>query len=273
MQNDAARLCLTVATALAVVIPDFRVLVVVAYAPILLAGAPFGWPPEVGFFEAIPWPVLNQAVCIIGGVLWAATATVYQRRSRGACAHCGRSDAVPARYTTPDAAARWGKWAVRVSVLVPVVYAVTRWAWAVGFPLGISEKFYREGQATGLWWMGAALATLALVGSLLTFGLTRRWGEVFPRWLPFVGGRRVPPALAIVPAALVAIIVTSAGLMFLRVAIAGTFRLGDNIVTLDENPAALAPELLWPVWGVALGAAALAYWYRTRGRCEYCGRR
>ena len=91
----------TAAIALAVVIPDFRVLVVVAYAPILVAGAPFGWPPGVRFFEAIPWPVLNQAVCIIGGVLWAATATVYQRRSRGACAHCGRSD-VPPRYTTPD---------------------------------------------------------------------------------------------------------------------------------------------------------------------------
>jgi hypothetical protein len=68
------------------------------------------------------------------------------------------------------------------------------------------------------------------------------------------------------------IVVTSAGLMFVRAAIAGTFRLGDNPVTLGENWAALFPELLWPLWGVALAAATLAYYYRTRERCEVCGR-
>ena len=61
----------TAAMTLAVVIPDFRVLVVVAYAPILLIGAPFGWPPGARFFDAIPWPVLNQAICVLGGLAWA----------------------------------------------------------------------------------------------------------------------------------------------------------------------------------------------------------
>jgi hypothetical protein len=35
---------------------------------------------------------------------------------------------------------------------------------------------------------------------------------------------------------------------------------------------ALAPELLWPVWGVALGAATLAYYYRRRNKCKHCER-
>lgn len=259
------------AVGLALVVPDFRVLVVVAYAPILLVGAPFGWPPGIRFADAVPWPLINQALCIVGGLLWAAAAVSYRRRSAGACAHCGRTDAV-AGWTTPDAARRWGRTAVGIAVVVPVVYALTRWAWALGFPLGITERFYREGQAVGLWWRGAALATLALVGAILTLGLARPWGEVFPRWLPVLAGRRVPRALVVVPAALVAVVVTTAGVMFVRMAVAGTFAIGDHAITFDRNLGALVPELLWPIWGVALGAAALAYGYRTRGSCPYCGR-
>ena len=260
------------ATGLAVVLPDFRVLVVVAYAPILLLGAPFGWPPGVRFLDAIPWPLINQGVCIGGGLLWAAAAVAYRRLSRGACGHCGRTDAV-AEWTTPSAARRWGGAAVAVAVVVPVIYALTRWAWALGVPFGITARFYAEGRAIGLWWSGAALATLALAGAVLTLGLVRRWGEVFPGWLPVLAGRAVPRALVIVPAALVAIVVTAAGVMFMRMTVAGTFVLGGHAITLRENWGALAPELLWPVWGAALGTAALAYHYRTRSRCRYCGRR
>lgn len=39
---------------------------------------------------------------------------------------------------------------------------------------------------------GAALATMGALGSLLTLGLVRRWGEVFPRWMVGLRGRRVP---------------------------------------------------------------------------------
>lgn len=47
--------------ALLLVVPDRRVLVAVAYAPVFLVGAPFGWPP-VNYFEVVlPWPVINQA--------------------------------------------------------------------------------------------------------------------------------------------------------------------------------------------------------------------
>ncbi len=258
------------AAALALVIPDYRVLMAVAYAPIFLIGAPFGWPPG-DFFDVITWPVVNQFVCIAGGLSWAAAAVAYQRRSRDACANRGRTD-VNANWTTPGSAARWGKWAVCVAVTIPILYAATRWAWALGIPLGISEEFLREGQAVGLWWAGAGLATVAVGGAILTLGLTQKWGEIFPRWIPFLSGRRVPPALAIVPASLVSVLVTTAGLMFVRLTLLGTFRLGERALTLDENWVALAPELLWPVWGVALGAATLAYYYRRRGWCAHCGR-
>jgi hypothetical protein len=237
------------AAGLLVAIPDARVLIALAYAPLVLAGAPFGWPPA-DFRDAIPWPVINQLILIIGGVLWAATALAFAERTRD-------GDLTRAGWTSPRAAARWGRWAVAVAVVVPLLYAITRYAWGLGIPLGISERFLHELRTSGLWLAGAGLATVAVCGALLTLGLVQRWGEVFPRWLPGLGGKRVPPALAIVPASLMALVVTSAGLSFIRLFLAGR--------APAEGWATIAPELIWPVWGVALGAATLAYYYRRRG--------
>lgn len=38
--------------------------------------------------------------------------------------------------------------------------------------------------------------------AFLTVGLVARWGEVWPRWIPGLGGRRVPVLAAVVPAGL-----------------------------------------------------------------------
>jgi hypothetical protein len=75
----------------------------------------------------------------------------------------------------------------------------------------------------------------------------------------------VPIRLATVPAALVAISVTSASVGFLT---------ADGFLTMVTGGASLAtlPMVLWPLWGVALGAAALAYHLRRRPRCARCGR-
>jgi hypothetical protein len=81
----------SVAATLALVIPDYRMLVAVAYTPIVLIGAPLGWPSGVSILDVFPWPVVNQFLCLAGGLLWAATAAAYGRRSRGACEHCGRA--------------------------------------------------------------------------------------------------------------------------------------------------------------------------------------
>ncbi|HEX6299786.1 MAG TPA: hypothetical protein VF148_04930 [Acidimicrobiia bacterium] len=255
---------------LILVVPDYRPLLSVAYAPIVLVGELFNWPPDVSLRDVLPWPVFNQVLCMAGGVVWAGAAVAYRRETRGACARCGRSDE-PAHWTAPESAARWGKWVTFVAVAVPLLYAVTRYAWALGIPVGITEEFLREGQAIGLWWAGAALATLAVGGALLTLGLIRPWGETFPRWIPIIEGRRVPPRLAIIPASLVSVLVTSAGLMFIRLVMTGglteTFAFAEEVGWV-----ALAPELLWPLWGAALAAATLAYHYRRRSRCEHCGR-
>jgi hypothetical protein len=153
-----------------------------------------------------------------------------------------------------------------VAVIVPLVYAATRWIWALGIPLGIDAQLLESAQLAGATRSGAVLGTVAIGGAILTLGLIRRWGEIFPRWLPLIGGRPVPLALAIVPASTVAILVTAAGLMFWRRTLlgSGTFSLARG------DWAALGPELLWPIWGIALGAAALAYYLRRQGQGTPC---
>jgi hypothetical protein len=264
----------TAAGALAVAIPDHRPLMALARAPIVLAGRPFGWPEGVSFFGPgmFAWPVVNQIVLIGGGLLWAATAPAYRRRIRGACGTCGRTGA-EAGWTSPAGAARWGRWAVAVAITIPVLYALTRWAWALGIPLGISRTMLREEarDTPDIWLAGALLASVAVGGALLTLGLVQRWGEVYPRWIPYLGGRPVPPRTAIIPASLVAVLVTTAGLHAIRAQVLGYYPEGAGLG--GANWGATAPGLLWPLWGAALGATTYAYYLRRRGRCARCGRR
>ena len=244
-----------IAFVLALLIPDYRVFVFVAYTPIVLLGIPLGLDPEVLSVVLTP-PMINQIACIGGGVVWAAASVGYWQRT-GTAGHT-------ARWTSVAGATTWGRWATLAAAAVPLVYALTRYAWALGMPVGINESLFRRGQESGLWLIGAALGTLAVIGAVLTLGLVQRWGEVFPRWIPRIGGRNVPVALVIVPATTVALLVTNAGLMFWRMTLSGGFLLGDIRLTLEDDWAALAPELLWPVWGVALGGATFAYYLRRR---------
>ncbi|WP_433331731.1 hypothetical protein [Spirillospora sp. CA-294931] len=259
------------AVSLALVIPDYRPLTAVGRTPVFLVGRVFfDWPKGVDFFGPgmFDGPVLHQFLLIGGGLTWAGAAVAYRRRVRAACGDCGRTGETADGWTTPAGAARWGRRAVVVAVAVPLVYAVTRWVFALAIPLGYAtEGIRREArESPGIWWAGAGLATFGAVGAILTVGLVQRWGEVFPRWIPFLGGKPVRPRTAIIPATFVAVIVTEAGLMFNRALVLGYMPLddpGDLVLS--------APAHLWTLWGLALGAATLAYHLRRRGRCGTCG--
>ncbi|MGX6603791.1 hypothetical protein ACWKSP_16840 [Micromonosporaceae bacterium Da 78-11] len=252
-----------VAAVLLVVVADVRLLTIAGYLPILIVGFPFGWPP-VDYADVFTWTLANEAIAVTGGLLLATAALRWQRRTGGACESCGRTDEATG-WTTPAAAARWGRVAVWVAAVIPALYAIVRLSWAAGIPLGISADFLHEMQRTGLVWAGAGLGAFALVGTILTTGLTMRWGERFPRWMIGLAGRRVPIRLATVPAGLVAIFVSSASVSLLSGNVFG-------VVASGEGDLALLPMLLWPLWGPALGAAAFAYHLRRRSACVRCGR-
>jgi hypothetical protein len=241
----AVPFAVTLGLLLAVVVPDYRVLVHVAYTPIVLVLFVIGKMPDGRLW---PWPALNLALVCAAGVSLLVQASDAVRRD-------GPRD--------PESLARWnrrGRWAVAVAVAVPVGYAFTRVMWAFDVPFGITRDFLDElGDAR---YFGAALGAMGVGGAILTLGLVQRWGEVFPWWMIGLRGRRVPIGLATVPARLVAVAVTSAGLMYLRFAMTGEF--GSRFGFGDGQWAAIVPELFWPLWGAALAVASYAYEIRRR---------
>ena len=194
-------------------VPGTDVLAFAGYSPMLLIGAPFGWP-DVDYADVFDAPLLFGLWAVVGGLLLSPTLLAWQRRTAGACVACGRRDAAET-WTRPAAAARWGKVATYVAAAIPLTYAVTRLAWVVAIPLGITSEFLGEMQDNGMIWAAAGLGGFAVVGAVLTLGLVQRWGEVFPRWMVGLAGRRVPIKLATVPATIVAVAVASASAGFL----------------------------------------------------------
>jgi hypothetical protein len=192
-----------------------------------------------------------------------------------ACLYCGRRNSTQA-WNDPENTARWGRIAVYMAMVAPVFYALTRYAWALGIPLGITEEHLRWGQENGMWISGLFLANFGLLGAILMLGLVQRWGEVFPRWMIGLAGRRVPMALAVIPALLVSVLVIVGGIGIwsgLAQTVAQMVARGaQNAEIIGAILIVLGPTLLFPVWGLALAVAALGYYYRQRGPCEVCGR-
>jgi len=249
------------AIGLALVIPDYTLIALVAFSPALIVFAFTGVPGSQDLGDILYWHRVNLVLIFIGGLLWAATAIAYHRRSRNTCVSCGRGEGPEKAWTTPDQALRWGRIAVAIAVVANLPYEFTRVAWYVGWPLGITDEFHQMMVDTpGMLEMGLAMAFMGIGGGILTHGLVRRWGEAYPRWIWFKAGKRVPPLLAIIPASLVAVVLIPAGLM------------NAQLPTSADHWAVNLPGVLWVVWGAGLGAATYAYYLRRRTTCRRCGR-
>jgi hypothetical protein len=247
---------------------DLNLLTTLAYIPFvvfrLLTGA------DASFYLKLltQWSVVHQLLCLIGGFFWLGATVSYARRSGEACLYCGRRDS-PEGWTSPDKARVWGRIAVYVAMVAPIIYALTRYAWALGIPLGMTEEYWRQGQERGEWIAGLFLANFGLVGAVLMLGLVQRWGEVFPRWMIGLAGRRVPIALAVIPASLMSVLFIVGGITIGS----GYAQLADAAAATEQSMAiVVGPTLLFPVWGAALAVATLGYYYRRRGLCSMCGR-
>lgn len=245
----------TLAVVMIFFVPDVRLLQNFAYALMFI-------------FVKVDWTVLNQALVVLGGVFLAAATLAYQRRTRDACGNCGRDE--DAAEQVPKVV-RWGRVATYTAFLMPVPYGITRLAWALGIPLGIDQD--PSAVPVGMRIGEAVLAFLAIGGGVLTIGLIRPWGEIWPRWVPFLAGKRVPVGLPTVIGGVVATVVMVGAFSFVRINVMG--ELGMLPVS-EESPtitgwAAGAPGWLWPAWALALGVATAAYYYRRRAACRVCG--
>ncbi|MEF7441995.1 hypothetical protein V4V36_26870 [Paenibacillus lautus] len=239
-------------------IPDPRALIGMAYGPVSLIGALFG--QSLHYLDFFIWPVVNQYICLLGGLLWAASALIYQRHTRDACRYCGRSNKDHTLWQM-NAVARLGRWATYAAILAPLYYDITRIAWLFGIPFGITNQMLYSLQASGADWAGAGLALVSIGGAFLTHGLIKPWGETFPRWFPILGGQRVPPAVAVLPAGFVAILLTVTGIQ-----VVNEFPMSGDF----QNWGATTPLLFMPIWGIALGTATICYYYRRQEKCRQC---
>lgn len=253
-----------------VLVGDARLLSVLGYIPVILVKA--SYDPQIQ--QALPRLVdpaqVNLLALAAGAALWLLLAVAVNRKARNACTRCGRSGRTAGGPFSRDAAVRWGRVATVVAVLAPLPYAATRICWALGLPLGVEPGILDGMQTQGMDTSALGLGGMAVLGSVLTLGLIQRWGEAFPRWIPGLAGKRVPISLAVVPASSVAMAIIPASATMLMMA--GLPSEGTIPGFSLSNWAPIGPAFLWPLWGVALGAATMAYWLRRRGACASCHR-
>ncbi|WP_037675136.1 hypothetical protein [Streptomyces griseus] len=122
----------------------------------------------------------------------------------------------------------------------------------------------------------AYVVLLSVLSEALAFtaiGLIAGWGEVFPRWTPFLRGRRVPTGATVVSAACAAAILTLGTLLTLVTEMTGTTIRGDDLPADSPGQAGgwetawfyvcYAPLLLW---GPLLAVLTVAYWKRHKAQ-------
>jgi hypothetical protein len=141
----------------------------------------------------------------------------------------------------------------------PLPYGLIRFSWLTPWPMLVPQESVLPPEIR-LW--GLLLGGGAALGCVLTVGLIRPWGVTFPRWMPRLAGRPVPPAAAIVPGSVVAGLVTASAVPMLRLTLApaaGT--VFSSVPVLDR----VLGVLVFPFWfwGPAL---ALAVWAYARSR-------
>lgn len=180
--------------------------------------------------------LLLSLLVIAVGTLWAAVGAQALAGTRA----MGRATAWVVRHRTAITI---------VAATGPLPYALVRLTWLTPWPqLGFDLDL-----STRIW--GLTLSSGAWLGVVLTLGLIRPWGEVFPRWMPGLAGRRVPIAAAAVPGGLIAVTLTFSAVPML--VLFGGLSPAEAIVGILTFPC-------W-YWGPAL---ALAVWGYVAHRIE-----
>ncbi|WP_205325084.1 hypothetical protein [Glycomyces sp. YM15] len=100
---------------------------------------------------------------------------------------------------------RWAVWAAYATALTTLPSGVWRIAAKAGAPLVETDPVTHvdpSALAAGPWWYIIALTVVSEALAFLAVGLVTEWGEVWPRWIPGLRGRRVPVPAAVLPAAI-----------------------------------------------------------------------
>lgn len=131
-----------------------------------------------------------------------------------------------------------------LAALGPLPYCLVRLTWLTPWPYGGELA-----PDIRIW--GVLLSSGGWAGLILTLGLISRWGEVFPRWVPFFAGRPVPIWAAAGPGSFVAAILLVSTVPMLRAAASGSVT--DSLLSAVIFPFWFwGPMLSLAVWGYVL---------------------
>lgn len=114
---------------------------------------------------------------------------------------------------------RPGGWVLRhrrvitiLAALGPLPYCLIRLTWLTPWPYGMDPATLEAD--IRIW--GVLLSAGGWAGLVLTIGLIRPWGEIFPRWMPFLAGRRVPVWFAAGPGSFIAAVLCISAIPMIR---------------------------------------------------------
>ncbi|MEU3626971.1 hypothetical protein BS329_14570 [Amycolatopsis coloradensis] len=162
------------------------------------------------------------------------------------------------------------RWAMRLAYTLPWLLlpsCLWRLPFAVHFEMGqVHDRGMPE-----LWLSIPYVLTLSVlteVLAILAIGLVRGWGEVVPRWVPFLGGKPVRPMAAVVPAVAGGLILTA---LFSSVPLGGDRRLAvfgvtEGVGYLNDGWETLAAICVAPLalWGPITVVLGIAYHHRRK---------
>lgn len=159
------------------------------------------------------------------------------------------------------------RWAYRLAHVIPFL-TLPSGLWRLGLVAGSSMGMLDDtGRPIHLQNAGEAvyivfLSLFSEAVALTAFGLVKQWGEVVPLWIPFIGGRRVAPYAAIIPATLGALGLIAIWTYGFRDVFTGDFMPFSSDAAAVLMLSCYAPLQLW---GPALLVLTWAY-YRRRAR-------
>ncbi|MEU5438326.1 hypothetical protein AB0G73_33930 [Streptomyces sp. NPDC020719] len=161
--------------------------------------------------------------------------------------------------TSVAAPPRWAVRAAHLTTLIVLPSGLWRIVMVLGYPAGYTEDGFVSFDTP---WAKAWMLTLSVLSELVAFlttGLVRPWGEVVPRWIPLIGGRRVRPMAAVVPAALGAVALT---MIWANVPWWWTYPHEDMTPTGNLVVGILYQPLV--LWGPLTAAVTISYHRRHR---------
>jgi len=212
-----------------------------------------------GLPPVVDWPgFATRTVSLIGATLLALTTVTFQRVSRGACVVCGHGSLNKGKI-------RSNVWIGYTAFMLSFPYPLLKIYWSLGGTLGGGQNFGHHSAYGEVLVFGAS--------ALLSLALVQRWGRIFPRWVPFFSGKKVPRWILITGGWIATCMTAPMGFLAIFGSVMQGLGLADGPVRFDGN--GLMVSIVYGGWmllGIALGGATWVYQQQTRSSCAQCGR-